>query len=176
MRKIKLAPGETMREFNARRRLFADCGDVLSMIDRKPGLPSKAAIAAETGLSESRVATCIRALKRGDFPELHRVEYGKRKCKAGPFAGKVVDGWFSMRLSAYQAALAQADEHEHVVVKAVQRGRALRFVQVKTGATTSEAQRALIEIAERLGVDLTDPKLSTADEDALIELVVEAIG
>jgi hypothetical protein len=173
---ITLAPGETMREFNARRRLSSDCGDIVRAVDRNPGLPSKAAIADETGLTVGRVGRCIRAIKGDEVPELHRIEYGTRKARGGRFAGGVVSGWFPMRLSAYQAVMDQADEHEGSVVVGITRSRAVRLVQLKTGATTTEAKRALMSIANRVGIDLTDPKFSTADEDALIELVMEEMG
>jgi hypothetical protein len=173
---IRLAPGETMREFNARKQLFTDCGDVVRVIDRKPGLPSKDAIADETGLTVERVAACIRAIKRGKFPELHRVEYGTRKAKGGPFAGDEVTGWFPMRLSAYQGIMDDADAHERRVVRAIAFGRARRMVELRFGATTAEAKRALASIAERGGIDFSDPKFATVDEAELAALVAAELA
>lgn len=168
--RTKLAPGETMKQRNQMVRLNLDCLMVAQALDNKPGLPSKDAIADETGLDTARVAKCIRWINSNETP-YSRLDYGVKTAKAGPFAGQTVQGWWPMKKASYQEVMDQADDHSASVERGVRRSR-LERVAFAQGLTTKQAATAVASIEARLGVQVEE--LSETDLQAFEDLLVEA--
>lgn len=164
--KTVLDPGETMRGRKRKERDQLDMAKVADVVSRNPGVPSKAEIAAKTGLTIARVALMIRKIKDS---ETHVwIDYGERKPVGGPYAGTLRRGWFPMSRKAYHPVLDQADEHEAKVQIGVHRGRLIRYGR---GQGIRNADEVIRSIEERLG--LTVEQMSPKDIEAFEELLAE---
>lgn len=168
MRLTKLEPGQTMAQIKQAALLDHDCGLVAGIINKRPGIPSKSVIADIVGLSEKRVAECIRRINSNDTP-YSRVDYGLKRAKEGPYAGMTQKGWWPPRVAAYTEVMDQADEHSSLVERGVRRSRLMRLAFAK-GLSSSAAERTIASIERRLEVQVEE--LSEADLSAFEALVV----
>jgi hypothetical protein len=166
--KIVLQPYETMKRKRAKDRLDADAANVHRIIRSNPGIASKTAIAARTGLSPERVAVVIKRINRGETGHT-RIEYGKIKARGGPNAGEVVCGWYAMDRKRHHVAMDQADEHSGLTEVGVRRSRLVRFAQAQG---IRGAEEVVDRIEERLGLSVE--AMSQADLEAFEDLLVEA--
>ena len=169
MRTLLLVARETMAQRRAKERLALDCNEIVGVINRNPGVPSKADIARQSGLTTERVARCLRHINSNEAG-YQRVEYGENTAKDGAYAGATVRGWWPSRYSAYQKVLNQADEHSSRVELGVRRSRLIRLAYAH-GLTTREGERVVASIEARLAVDVE--ALSVADYDAFIDVLAE---
>lgn len=169
---LKLQPGETMRDVRVNQRLDRDCANIVRAVERIPGIPSKGAIADETGLKPSRVARCIREINSNETP-FQRIDHGRKLAKAGPYAGEVVWGWWPQRTSLYQEVMVQADEHSSSTERGVRRSR-LHRLAFAHGLTTKQGAKVVESIESRLGLDVE--AMSDADLDAFEELMLEEVA
>jgi hypothetical protein len=97
--------------------LTRDAIAVQCVIREQPGIASKRAIAVETGLSQSRVATVIRATGSADS-RLPPICYGSLELK-----GELVRGWFVVTGKQYHPLMAQEGEHMVRTLRGVERTR-----------------------------------------------------
>lgn len=164
--RIVLNPRETMRRRRAKDRLAIDADAVHGVIRTNPGIVSKAAIAAKTGLSKQRVHEVLQRINSGETGHV-RVEYGKVRPPGGPHAGQVVQGWYAMNLKRHHAVMDQADEHSALTEVGVRRSRLVRFAQAQ-GIRHAEAWVERIE--QRLGLSIE--VMSEADLAAFEELLL----
>jgi hypothetical protein len=167
--RILLRPMETMKQRRAQERLAVDADNVHRVIRNNPGIPGKAAIAAQAGLSQERVALVIKRINAGETGHA-RIEYGEVKARGGPAAGEVVRGWYSTDLKRHHVVLDQADEHSALVEVGVRRARLVRFAQAQ-GIRGASAVVAGIE--ERLGLSIE--AMTEADLEAFEDLLREEV-
>jgi hypothetical protein len=166
--KLVLKPHETMKDRRAQEQLALDADNIHRVIRNQPGIPGKAAIAAQTGLSPDRVTHVMKRINRGETGHT-RVEYGEIKARGGPYAGELVRGWYAMNLKRHHVALDQADEHSAVTEIGVRRSRLIRFAQAQG---IRGAEEVVDSIAERLGLSID--AMSEADIAAFEDLLLEA--
>lgn len=166
--KIVLKPYETMKRRRATERLAIDAEKIMSAVKSNPGVPSKSAIAALTGLSHGRVDQVIYRINNEEVGG-PRIDYGEAKATGGPNAGRVVRGWFVQNRKAHHAAMDHADEHSALIEVGVRRSRLVRFAQAQ-GIPYSEGTVESIE--ERLGLSVE--AMTQADLEAFEELLTEA--
>lgn len=165
--KIVLKPYESMKQRRAKERLAIDADLIQSIVRSHPGIPSKAAIAARTGLTVDRVATVIERINSEEVSG-PRLDYGEAKASGGPNAGKVVRGWFVMNRKAHHAAMDSADEHSATVEVGIRRSRLVRLAQAH-GIRHAEA--AVAQIEARLGLSVE--AMSQDDLEAFEDLLTE---
>ena len=168
---LKLQPGETMHDVRVNERLDRDCANIVRAVERNPGIPSKDAIADETGLKSSRVARCIKEINSNQTP-FQRIDYGLKLAKAGPYAGEVVRGWWPQRKAVYQEVMVQADDHSSSVERGIRRSR-LHRLAFAHGLTTKQGAKVVASIEAQLGLDVEE--MSEADFGAVQELVLERV-
>jgi hypothetical protein len=165
----KLEPGETMAQIRRQHELDRDCALVARAIDRKPGIPGKAAIALDTGLTPERVHQCIRFINSNESTH-QRVDYGKQEAKGGPFAGQIVYGWFPTQRAPYADVIAQSHSHKSKVLHAVRRSQLVQLAYAR-GLGTAEANAAVVTMEADLGVSIGE--LSATNFEAFEELYAE---
>lgn len=166
----KLAPGETMAQRRHRDRFKLDCHAVCDAVERNPGIPSKRAIADETGLGPARVEQCIDAINANDTP-FQRIDYGLATPKGGEYAGRLTRGWFPQRYAVYQHVMGQADTHSALTEHGVRHSRLVRLAYAQ-GLGTKAAQVVVASILESLDVSIDD--LTIEDFETVEDLIVEA--
>lgn len=170
MNKIQLQPGQTVAQYQRRQRFLTDCMNVSMLVERKPGIPSRTAIADELGLSGGRVKECVKEINRDETPFV-RIEYGEKEPKGGPYAGQLVWGWFPMKRASYHEVMEQANTHSAKVEIGVRRSRVIRLLAAH-GFTSARAAQVVDSILASLDLDIA--KMSQADWDAIFELAMEA--
>jgi len=169
----RLNPGETMAQRRAKDLLLADCDEVARAIWANPGLPSKYAVADETGLSVERVHECLRAINANQTPEL-RVEYGVSTAKRGCYAGQKVRGWWPMSDFRHQQVMEQADDHRAACERGIRIGR-ICTLAAAAGFTTQAAKAVVVKIEAELGIRV-DQVPTAEDFDAVTELALETLA
>jgi hypothetical protein len=167
----KLLDGETMNQRRAIEQLDQDCAKIARAVDRNPGLYSKAEIGNVAGLTAERVAVCLRQINHNDTP-FHRIDYGVRTAKDGPFAGQTRRGWWPMKRASYQPVLDQADEHTSRVEHGLRHSRLTRLA-CAYGLGTQAAAAAIASIEARLEVDVGS--MTEVDLEAFEELLAEEL-
>lgn len=166
-KKLVLSPLETMKQRRAQEELALDADRVHRVIRNYPGIASKDAIAAQTGLLIRRVSLVIKRINAGETGHA-RVEYGRMTMRGGPNAGETVRGWYSMHLKRHHPAMDHADEHSALTELGVRRSRLVRFAQAQG---MRGAEQVVAEIEQRLGLPIE--AMSEADLIAFEELLRE---
>lgn len=168
MKKIVLKPRETMKRRRAKEALAIDADLVQDAVRSHPGIPSKTAIAAKTGLSIDRVGAVIERINAEEVGG-PRLDYGEAKAAGGPNAGKVVRGWFVMNRKSHHSAMDSADEHAAMVEIGIRRSRLVRLAQAHG---IRHADQVVTNILNRLG--MTEEVMTENDISAFMELLAEA--
>jgi hypothetical protein len=166
--RVVLKPRETMKQVRAKKRLADHATAIHDVVRSEPGIPSRRAIAARTGLSVGRVTEVMRRMNDGETGHI-RLEYGTAPVKSGRWASRApVWGWFAMNRRAHHAVMDQADEHSAKVEVGVRRSRLVRFAQAQ-GIRNAEA--IVDRLAQRL--DLSIEAMTDTDLEAFEERLVE---
>lgn len=167
--KIVLQPYETIEQRKAKQQLAVDADLVHRVVRNNPGVPSRAAISAQTGLSARRVREVMRRINAGETGHI-RIEYGKVRARGGLYAGEVVMGWYAMNVRRHHVAMDQADEHSALVEVGVRRSRLIRFAQ---SHGIRGAEEVVARIEERLGLSVE--AMTERDLESFEQLVMEYV-
>jgi hypothetical protein len=170
MKKIVLKPRETMKRRRAKERLAIDADLIQDAVRSHPGIPSKAAIAAKTGLTIDRVSAVIDRINSEEVGG-PRLDYGEAKAAGGPHAGKLVRGWFVMNRKAHHAAMDSADEHAATTELGIRHSRLVRLAQAHG---IRYADSVVASILDRLG--MTEEVMTESDLSAFMDLLREEAG
>lgn len=166
--KLVLQPHETIEQRKAKQQLAVDADLIHRIVRNNPGIPSRSAIASQTGLSVRRVKEVMRRINEGETGHI-RVEYGRIRARGGRYAGEIVVGWYAMNIRRHHKAMDQADEHSALVEIGVRRSRLIRVVQAHG---IRGADEVVASMEERLGLSIeamTESELDAFEELVLVE-------